>query len=84
MTLTQLAVVILVGAIAGVLANAVTGAIKAGVLSTIIVGIIGAFVGGWLFDRLKINVGGGLLGDVVQAFVGAVILLIILQATRRK
>lgn len=83
MTLTQVAVWILVGAVAGVLANAVTRGIRSGVVSTIVVGIAGAFVGGWLFDRLNIHLGGGIFGDIVKAFAGAVILLVILRAARR-
>ena len=84
MTLTQVTVWIVVGATAGVLANAVARAIRAGVFSTIIVGIVGAYVGGWLFDFFNINLAGGILADIVKAFVGAVILLVIVRVIRRK
>ena len=44
---------------------------------------LGAFIGGWLFGLLHINLGGGFLGDVATAFVGAVVLLLLLRALRR-
>jgi uncharacterized membrane protein YeaQ/YmgE (transglycosylase-associated protein family) len=46
------------------------------------VGIIGALIGGWLFTQLGIAIGGGILGSIVTAFVGAVILLLILRALK--
>jgi len=51
---------------------------------SIIVGVIGAFLGGWLFSLLGIG-GGGLIFELIAAFVGAVILLwlIRLVAPRR-
>ena len=50
-----------------------------GALLNIIVGIIGAFIGGWLFHHLAIGAPGGMLGSIVVAFVGAVVLLIVLR-----
>jgi uncharacterized membrane protein YeaQ/YmgE (transglycosylase-associated protein family) len=51
-------------------------------VEAILVGIIGAFLGGWLFGELGINVGEGILGTIVAAFVGAVILLFLIRALR--
>ena len=68
--------------IAGVLADLVVKRIKVGLIGAIIVGILGAFLGGWLFGLLGISIGSGFIGDVIAAFVGAVILLLVLRAVR--
>jgi uncharacterized membrane protein YeaQ/YmgE (transglycosylase-associated protein family) len=74
---------IIVGAIAGWLADLVVKGISLGLLGKILVGIIGAVLGGWLFGALGISIGTGLLSDIVVAFIGAVILLLIVRAVRR-
>ena len=73
---------IVVGLIAGVLADLVVRRIRVGLIGAIIVGILGAFLGGWLFGLLGISIGSGFIGDVIAAFVGAVILLLVLRAVR--
>lgn len=83
MTLEQLIVWIIVGGLAGILADAVVSTINVGLLEAIIVGIIGAFIGGWLFAALGVFPGGGIVGSILTAFVGAVILLFILGALHR-
>jgi len=84
MTLDQLVIWIVVGGVAGFLADAVVSGTKLGVLEAIVVGILGAFVGGWLFAQLGAFPGGGILGQILTAFVGAVILLVILVAVNRR
>jgi uncharacterized membrane protein YeaQ/YmgE (transglycosylase-associated protein family) len=83
MTLNQLVIWIVVGGIAGLLADAVVKGIRVGLVGAVIVGILGAIIGGWLFGLLKINLGGGFLGDIFTAFIGAVVLLLILRVLRR-
>ena len=46
MTLDQLVLWIIVGGIAGLLADAVVKGIKVGLVGAIVVGILGAFIGG--------------------------------------
>jgi len=41
----------------------------------IILGILGAVVGGWVFGLLGLWQGGGMIGSIVVAFIGAVILV---------
>lgn len=82
MDATSLLVWIVVGAIAGLLADAVVKGIGVGLVGAILVGIIGALIGGWLFAALGVGVGLGILGDIIVAFVGAVILLLIIRAVR--
>jgi len=83
MSLETLLIWIVVGAIAGILADAVVGRRRIGLGGAIIVGIIGAIIGGWLFDQLGISIAGGIIGTIIEAFVGAVILLLILSGFRR-
>jgi uncharacterized membrane protein YeaQ/YmgE (transglycosylase-associated protein family) len=49
----------------------------------IILGIVGGVVGGWLFGALGIFPGGGLVGSIIVAFVGAVVLVAITRMFRR-
>ena len=83
MTLEAVLIWIIVGAVAGILADMVVGGIGVGLLGAIIVGIIGAFIGGWLFSALGIATGTNILWDILVAFVGAVVLLLIIRLVRR-
>ena len=66
---------IVVGLIAGWLAGQVMKGGGYGVLVDIILGILGGVVGGWVFGLLGIWPGGGMIGAIIVAFVGAVILV---------
>ncbi len=84
MTLNTIITWIIVGGIAGLLAELLIGGIHAGCIGTVIVGILGAFIGGWIFSRLGISVGApGLLSSIITAFVGAAVLLLIIRVVRR-
>ena len=76
---------LIVGAIAGWLAGTVVRGGGYGLIGDIIVGIIGAVIAGWLLPRLNINisVGNAFITQIIDAFIGAVILLIILRLVRR-
>lgn len=74
---------LIVGLVAGVLASMVVGG-GYGILGDIVVGIIGAFVGGWLFRQMGWHSPfGGLVGTIFVAFIGAIVLLLILRLIRR-
>ncbi len=83
MTITHLIWFLLIGLIAGWLAGKVMRGGGYGILGDMIIGVIGAFIGGWLFGLLGISIGGRLIGPIITAFVGAVVLLLILRAFRR-
>jgi uncharacterized membrane protein YeaQ/YmgE (transglycosylase-associated protein family) len=78
---------IVVGLIAGTLARWVTGARRRGCLVTIVVGILGGLVGGALFQLATDSDTDVMddfdIGSVFVAFVGAVLLLLVLQAISR-
>jgi uncharacterized membrane protein YeaQ/YmgE (transglycosylase-associated protein family) len=54
-----------------------------GLIGDIVVGIIGAVIAGWLLPRLGIFIGGGFIAAIIDAFIGAVILLLIVRLLRR-
>ncbi len=83
MTLDQVVVWIIVGGIAGLLADAFVTGIKVGLVGAVIIGILGAFIGAWLFGVLGISFGTGIVADIVVAAIGAVILLFVLRGLRR-
>jgi uncharacterized membrane protein YeaQ/YmgE (transglycosylase-associated protein family) len=83
MALEQLIVWIIVGGLAGYLASLAVPHARLSLLEAIVVGILGAFVGGWLFGVLGIFPGGGIVGTLLIAFVGAVLLLMVLVSLRR-
>jgi uncharacterized membrane protein YeaQ/YmgE (transglycosylase-associated protein family) len=74
---------IIVGLIAGWLAGQVMKGGGYGVLVDIILGILGGVVGGWVFGALGIWPGGGLVGAIIVAFVGAVILVGLTRLIKR-
>jgi uncharacterized membrane protein YeaQ/YmgE (transglycosylase-associated protein family) len=70
---------LVVGAISGWLADAVVGG-GFGLIGDIIVGVVGAFIGGWLFRALGAGAPfGGIAGTIFVAFIGAVLLLLVLR-----
>ncbi len=68
---------ILIGAIAGWLAGTIMKGKGYGILMNIVLGIIGALVGGWMFDVLGIYTGAGLIGSLITATVGAIVVIAI-------
>ncbi len=83
MTLEQVVIWIVIGGIAGILAELLVGGLRSGLIGAIVVGILGAFIGGWLFGLLHISVAAGFVGEVIKALVGSIILLLILHALHR-
>jgi len=74
---------IAIGLIAGWLASAIVGG-GYGVVGDIVVGVVGAFLGGLIFRGLHIGVPfGGIPGTIFVAFIGAVVLLVILRLVNR-
>jgi uncharacterized membrane protein YeaQ/YmgE (transglycosylase-associated protein family) len=74
---------LVVGLIAGWLAGLVMKGGGYGILVDILLGIVGGWLGGWLFGRLGIWPAGGMIGSIIVAFVGAVILVGIPRLLKR-
>ena len=75
---------IIVGLIAGWLAGQVMRGGGYGILIDILLGLVGGVIGGWLFGALGISLGGGVIGSIVVSFVGAVLLVALSRAIRRR
>jgi len=76
---------IIVGIVAGLLAKMVVpGEGPGGILGDLILGVVGAFLGGWLFNTFLGHSYSGWIGSTVVAFVGAVLLLLVVRAVSRK
>jgi uncharacterized membrane protein YeaQ/YmgE (transglycosylase-associated protein family) len=82
MTLETILIWLVIGLIAGWLASAIAGG-GYGVLGDIVVGVVGAFIGGFIFRGLHIRVPwSGIPGTILVAFVGALVLLVVLRLIR--
>ena len=82
---------IIIGAIAGWLASIVLRGYGMRPLWNVIIGLIGAVIGGFLFQAFKLQVprilSGAIelrLSDIVVAFVGALIVLLVVGAIYRR
>ena len=75
----SLLVIIFVGIVAGWLAGRVMEGGGFGLIGDLVVGLVGAFVGDWLLPRFGIHLGTGVVAAVVNAFLGAVVFLLILR-----
>ncbi|HEY2546558.1 MAG TPA: GlsB/YeaQ/YmgE family stress response membrane protein [Candidatus Acidoferrum sp.] len=74
---------LVVGLIAGWLAGVVMKGGGYGIIVDILLGIVGGWLGGWLFGRMGIWPAGGMIGSIIVAFVGAVILVGITRILKR-
>jgi uncharacterized membrane protein YeaQ/YmgE (transglycosylase-associated protein family) len=79
----SLLVILFVGAVAGWLAGQIVQGTGFGLAGDIIIGIVGAFIASWLFPRLGIQFGAGIVASIIAATTGAVLLLVIVRLVRR-
>jgi uncharacterized membrane protein YeaQ/YmgE (transglycosylase-associated protein family) len=83
MSLETLVVWLVVGLVAGWLASAVVRG-GYGVGGDIVIGVLGAFLGGWMCRAFHIaSPFAGIVGSIFIAFIGAVVLLLLLRVVRR-
>jgi uncharacterized membrane protein YeaQ/YmgE (transglycosylase-associated protein family) len=83
MTLQTIVVWLVIGLVSGWLASVVVGG-GLGLVGDIVVGIVGSFIGGLLFRQMHWHVPvSGIGGTILVAFVGAVLLLLVLRLFRR-
>jgi uncharacterized membrane protein YeaQ/YmgE (transglycosylase-associated protein family) len=75
-------VVIFVGLIAGWLAGKIVRGTGFGIIGDICVGIAGALVASFLFPRLGIHLGTGLVSEIIYSAIGAVLLLLVARLVR--
>lgn len=82
---------LIIGLVAGFLASILLRGRRYNTLTSIIIGLIGAVIGGFLFNALGIVVSPNLYSgitiryiDIIVAFIGAIILLVILSVFWRR
>lgn len=83
MSIERWAVFLAIGAASGWLAGRIVRGGGFGLLGNVAVGIVGAFVGGHLLGWLGIAAGGGWLGAIAKATLGAVALLYAIRLIKR-
>jgi uncharacterized membrane protein YeaQ/YmgE (transglycosylase-associated protein family) len=83
MTIETILLWAVIGLIAGWLASAVVGG-GYGIIGDIVVGVVGAFLGGFLFRNFGVGTPfNGMAGTIFVAFIGAVVLLLLLRLLNR-
>ena len=75
---------IIVGILAGFIANKLMKGEGAGCWWNLILGLIGGAVGGWLFPKLGINLEPTFIGETITGVVGAVIVLYLFSLIKGK
>jgi uncharacterized membrane protein YeaQ/YmgE (transglycosylase-associated protein family) len=74
---------IVIGAIAGWLANLIVKWGSLGLIGDIIVGLVGAAVAGYLLPLGGVYVGAGFVPEIINAVIGAIILLVIARLGKK-
>jgi uncharacterized membrane protein YeaQ/YmgE (transglycosylase-associated protein family) len=78
----SLLVILFVGVVAGWLAGQVVRGSGFGLLGDLVIGILGAFIGSWVFPRLGIHLGTGVINAIINATLGAILLLLVVRLLR--
>ncbi|TMJ80152.1 MAG: GlsB/YeaQ/YmgE family stress response membrane protein [Alphaproteobacteria bacterium] len=75
-------VILFVGLVAGWLAGKIVRGTGFGIIGDILVGIGGALLASFLFPKLGIHLGTGLVSEILYSAIGAVVLLLIVRLFR--
>jgi uncharacterized membrane protein YeaQ/YmgE (transglycosylase-associated protein family) len=73
---------LIIGVAAGWLAGQLMKGGGYGLIGDLIIGVIGAFIGGQLFGAIGIRTG-GLVGSLITATIGAIILLFLVRLIKK-
>jgi uncharacterized membrane protein YeaQ/YmgE (transglycosylase-associated protein family) len=76
--------VILIGIAAGFLAGTIMKGRGFGWLINLLLGLAGALIGGWLLGILGLNLGDGIIGSLIAAVIGAVVLIFVVNLFKKK
>lgn len=82
MSSENLLVILFVGIVAGWLAGQIVRGGGFGILGDLLIGIVGAFIGSWFLPRLGVHLGNGVVIAIVNATIGAILLLLVLRLLR--
>jgi uncharacterized membrane protein YeaQ/YmgE (transglycosylase-associated protein family) len=70
-------------AVVGIVVDTFIGGMRIGLMGAILIGIVGAMISGWAFNTFGFHFLSGLIGTVIEAAIGAVLLLLIFGVFRR-
>jgi uncharacterized membrane protein YeaQ/YmgE (transglycosylase-associated protein family) len=82
-SLNAIIVLVVVGCIVGWLAGLIWKGSGFGFVGNVVVGIVGSFIGRFLFKALGISFH-GIVGTIVPALAGALVLLLIVNAAAKR
>jgi uncharacterized membrane protein YeaQ/YmgE (transglycosylase-associated protein family) len=74
-----LLVILVVGIVAGWLTGKIVRGNGFGLVGDVAIGIVGALIGDWLLHRLGIHFDTGIIGLIINATIGAIVLLLALR-----
>lgn len=83
MNTESLIAILLIGGLAGWLAGIAMKGRGFGILGNIVVGIVGAIVGNFSLGLIGVSIGGGFIAALLNAFIGAVILLFLIGLIKK-
>ncbi len=83
MDLQSLITVLMIGAVAGWLGSAIVKSENMGLLGNIVIGIVGAFIAGYVLPIVGFAFGSSLIGSILNATLGAIILLVLIRVIKR-
>jgi uncharacterized membrane protein YeaQ/YmgE (transglycosylase-associated protein family) len=83
MSTENLLLFLVIGIAAGFLAGKIMKGSGFGLIGDLIIGVIGSFIGVWLFGLFGIS-SGGVLGLLVAAIVGALLLLYVIRLVKSR
>lgn len=75
-------IILLVGLVAGWLAGQIVQGTGFGIVGDLVIGVLGAFIGSWVLPRLDIHLGAGIVAAIINATIGALILLLLIKLVR--
>ena len=78
MAIEDVIVWLVIGGVAGWLAGLLVKGYGLGLIGNIVVGIAGAVIAGWLLPQIGFVLVGGTLSAILNAVIGAVILLLVI------
>lgn len=74
---------LIIGALAGWIAGKMIRGGGFGLFGNLAVGMVGAVIGGHMFSYLGLQVGNGLIGSLLTAVIGALVLLFIVGLLKK-
>ena len=78
----SLLIILFVGLVAGWLAGQIVRGTGLGLFGDLLFGVLGAFVGSWFLPKLGVHLGAGLINAIINATVGAILLLLLVRLLR--